>query len=64
MSEPYVLNLELCQFIDPDAGSGEEADDEVPQPFVVLSEAVFKINVILLADDIFCKGLLLHTHEA
>ena len=63
MPQLDVFHLDLYELTDPCAGCGQKAYDKIPEQLVIPFEAGFEILIIGLADDIFQKGFLLHSHK-
>lgn len=63
MPQLDVFHLDLYEFADPCAGCCQKANYKIPEQLVIPFEAGFEILIVGLADDIFQKGFLLHSHK-
>ena len=63
MPQLDVFHLDLYELADPCAGCGQKAYYKIPEQLVIPLEAGIKILIVGLADDIFQKGFLLHSHK-
>ena len=53
-------NFDLHQLADARTRSSQKADDKIPKHIVIALQAVFEVDVVCFANDIFEEGFLLH----
>ena len=63
VSEANVFDLDLNQFAHSGTRCRKEADHKIPEHFAIALKAILEVGVISLADHIFQKCFLLHSHK-